>query len=121
MKRRLTRAMLLLCGLSCLLTISIAATAAARQSCPSNTVCTYNGRGVIIEGFGCQPYTNMHPKVPIAFLYNGCGTRVWLHQGANNTGWSWCISRDSLGIPAPWILALWPGNLQVSSNRTGCK
>jgi hypothetical protein len=55
------------------------------------------------------------------------GHRVWLHQYANNTGWSYCINGTDTDFYVPvggpnsgaYQYEL-PGNVQVSANTASC-
>jgi hypothetical protein len=49
---------------------------------------------------------------------NGCGTRVWLHQNSDGSGWSYCISPYTYTTVPGW--AYWPLQLLVSSNTASC-
>lgn len=44
--------------------------------------------------------------------------RVWLHQNANNTGWSLCLSGGSINFLTGEYQD--PGNIQVSQNTSPC-
>jgi hypothetical protein len=49
---------------------------------------------------------------------NGCGTRVWLHQFSNGSGWSYCVSpHDYATLPDS---AQFPAQLLVSENSAAC-
>jgi hypothetical protein len=50
-------------------------------------------------------------------VLNGCSTRVWLHQYANNTGISWCTSPHSVSYP-PY--GVYFANLYISDNPAIC-
>ncbi len=55
---------------------------------------------------------------PFYYGVNGCGTRVWLHQFSNGSGWSYCISPNSSGyIPA---YAQFPAQALVTANTAKC-
>jgi hypothetical protein len=49
---------------------------------------------------------------------NGCGTRVWLHQYSDGSGWSYCVSPRSYSTVPGW--AQWPAQLLISANTAGC-
>jgi len=56
--------------------------------------------------------------VGVAAAQNNCGTRVWLHQFSNGSGWSYCISPNSYTTIPSW--ADFPAQLLVSSNSAYC-
>jgi hypothetical protein len=101
--------------------VAIAPTTAVAETypnCPVSTLCMYNSSYQNTEGFGCGPYVWKDPVLPIYAITNACGTRVWVHQYANNTGWSFCISPYVFGrVNAGYRN---PGNIQVSSNPRDC-
>jgi hypothetical protein len=54
----------------------------------------------------------------ITGVTNECGTRVWLHQFSNGSGWSYCVSpRTPVLLPA-W--AEFANQLLVSQNTAAC-
>ena len=54
----------------------------------------------------------------VTAVANGCGTRVWLHQYSDGSGWSYCVSPRSYTTLPGW--AQWPQELLISANTAGC-
>jgi hypothetical protein len=52
-----------------------------------------------IEEFVCTPATHALNVGGVVIVLNGCDTRVWLHQYSNGSGWSYCISPNSVAEP----------------------
>jgi hypothetical protein len=49
---------------------------------------------------------------------NGCGTRLWLHQYGDGSGWAYCIGPHvDKGIPAQYQF---PAQALVSANTAAC-
>jgi hypothetical protein len=54
----------------------------------------------------------------ITAVTNQCGTRVWLHQFSNGSGWSYCVSPRSAVLLPAW--AEFAAQLLVSQNTAHC-
>jgi hypothetical protein len=98
-----------LLGVTALLASAIPASAAAEASLigvrgTENFTCTHTTHGVNVD--------------PLTRVDNGCGTRIWLHQNLNGSGWGYCISKHSNpAIPTRYEN---PQQAQVTSNTANC-
>lgn len=88
----------------------------ASASCP-----IYPGNFVTFDStctgtaWSCS-HGNSSSLYPPAYVSNGCGTRVWLYQNRNRTGYNLCIKPNSAtGHLNRTYRAFW-----VSSNPAGC-
>jgi hypothetical protein len=93
---------------------------------PNPYLCTYqsptqlnNGSPALIHY--CQSNTTLkNLPEPVYYLVNFCPWRVWLHQYANGSGWSYCIDpqfgMEAL-VPSRYRR---PGNIYISSNESLC-
>ena len=81
---------------------------------------TYDPNGSINNQYPCTAdRVHAYPNTPIISISNiGCGWRLWIHQNANSSGWSFCISPGAYKtIPSRFQH---PGNLQVAHNSAAC-
>jgi hypothetical protein len=96
-------------------------TAASAESAHATVnIYTYDPDGSINNVYSCTAdRVHSYPNTPIISISNiGCGYRLWIHQNANSSGWSFCISPGAYNtIPSRYQ---YPGNLQVSANRAAC-
>jgi hypothetical protein len=76
------------------------------------------------SAYSCNPHNDnfAYPRVPITWVIDECGVRVWLHQYANwqGRGWSYCVTPNSniyQYIPSG---REYPANIFVSSNTSQC-
>lgn len=70
------------------------------------------------EQFTCTVQTHGVNVSPLDSANNGCGTRVWLHQNSNGSGWGYCISKHTdPTIPTKYDN---PAQAQVTSNTANC-
>jgi hypothetical protein len=62
--------------------------------------------------------TSLGSGTQVTRVTNATGFRVWLHQNADNSGWSLCFNNNNVyTLPA---FATEPGNIQVSTNSAPC-
>ncbi len=56
---------------------------------------------------------------PLSQVENGCGTRVWLHQNTDGSGWTYCVSPHSVTgfLQGKYQYA---GQFYVSTNTANC-
>lgn len=56
--------------------------------------------------------------VPLSAIINHSQDRLWLHQNADGTGWSHCVSgQTSVTLPEVYEN---PGNIFISANTAAC-
>lgn len=94
---------------------------------PNPYVCTYQNYTQEVNGTPalshyCRSNTTIkNPPEHVYSLYNFCPWRVWLHQYANGSGWSYCIdggmALETL-VPSKYTR---PGNIYISSNESRCR
>jgi serine/threonine protein kinase, bacterial len=98
---------------------------AATSPGPASATPTSASSYVALEGaVGVEKFTTCVSAThsvnvdPLSFVENGCANRVWLHQNANGSGWSYCVSgHTDESIPAKYDN---PAQTLVSANTAAC-
>lgn len=68
------------------------------------------------HAYACDDGKTYSVNATVVQVHNACGTRVWLHKNANDSGTSWCVSKVSSSDPPEIKYA----NLQITSNTRAC-
>jgi hypothetical protein len=106
--------------------VSAAALTASALPASASTYAVLYGYGNANNGFDqdviCTPPGTHGVETSaldgVIAVQNFCGTRLWLHQFSNGSGWSYCVSPRSYATLPGW--AEFPAQLLISENTAAC-